>query len=105
MYKIAVIGDKDSILGFMAVGFEPFAVEDKIQAANVLKSCAKNEYAVIFITEDMAMKLKEEIDEYKNDPLPAIIVIPGKGGTTGFGLENIKKSAERAVGADILFKD
>ena len=53
----------------------------------------------------MAMKLKEEIDEYKNDPLPAIIVIPGKGGTTGFGLENIKKSAERAVGADILFKD
>ena len=42
---------------------------------------------------------------YKNMPLPAITVIPGSGGSTGYGMANIKSAVERAVGADILFKD
>ncbi|MEG0541022.1 MAG: V-type ATP synthase subunit F, partial [Angelakisella sp.] len=31
--------------------------------------------------------------------------IPGRRGSMGLGLSNVKKSVERAVGADILFKD
>ena len=33
---------------------------------------------------------------------PAIILIPGKSGSLGIGMANVKKSVERAVGADIL---
>jgi V/A-type H+-transporting ATPase subunit F len=38
-------------------------------------------------------------------PLPAITVIPSSKGSRGYGMANIKSAVERAVGADILFKD
>ena len=49
--------------------------------------------------------MQEEIEKYKDKMLPAVIVIPGKEGSTGFGMTNLKKSVERAVGAGILFKE
>lgn len=45
------------------------------------------------------------IDEYKDSELPAIILIPGLQGSLGIGMAGVKKSVERAVGADILFND
>ena len=44
----------------------------------------------------------DEIDRYKDLPVPAITVIPGRAGAKGVGLANIKRAVERAVGADIL---
>ena len=38
MYKIGVIGDKDSVLGFMAVGFTVFVADDAAAAASALRS-------------------------------------------------------------------
>lgn len=105
MYKIGVIGDKDSVLGFMAVGFKVFAADDVTQASKLLKQLANEDYAVIYITENLAFRMEEEIARYKDKPIPAVIVIPGKDGTTGYGMTNLKKSVERAVGADILFKE
>ncbi|MCI8332753.1 MAG: V-type ATP synthase subunit F [Clostridiales bacterium] len=105
MYKIGVIGDRDSVLGFIAVGFTVYAAEDAKQAAVLLKQLASENYAIIYITENLAVDLQEEIDRYKEKTVPAVIVIPGKEGSTGFGMMNLKKSVERAVGADILFKE
>ena len=45
----------------------------------------------------------EEIDQYKDSRLPAIIPVPNKDGSLGIGMTNVRKSVERAVGADILF--
>ena len=45
------------------------------------------------------------MDTYKDRKIPAIIPIPGRQGTMGMGMTSVKKSVERAVGADILFKD
>ena len=72
------------------------------EGAKLLKTVA-DDYAVIFITEDLAIALSEEIARYKDNPLPAIIPIPGVDGNFGIGISNVKKSVERAVGADILF--
>ena len=63
------------------------------------------EYAVIFITEDLALVTEEERAKYKDMPLPAITVSPSSKGSRGYGMANIKSAVERAVGADILFKD
>ena len=46
--------------------------------------------------------MSEAIDHYKDAPLPAITVIPGRSGSTGYGLAAIRAAAERAVGTDIL---
>lgn len=105
MHKIGIIGDKDSVLGFMAVGFSVFIADDMITAVTALRQAAREGYAVIFVIESTALKIKDEIAAYRTSPLPAVIVIPGKSGTTGYGMTSIKKSVERAVGADILFKE
>ena len=105
MYKIAIIGDRDSVLGFMALGFATFEANGEAEAARILHTVAKNEsYAVIFIVEDLAEKLTDDMAKYKDMPLPAIVSIPGRAGSSGFGMNSIKSAVERAVGADIIFK-
>ena len=47
--------------------------------------------------------MKDEIEAYQEQTLPAIIQIPGVNGNTGAGVEGVKKTVEQAVGADILF--
>lgn len=105
MYKIAVLGDYDSIYGFGALGLETFPVEDPQEASKTLKTLAQGKYAVIYITEALQAQLETEIDRYISEPLPAIIPIPGVYGNTGKGIRNVKKSVERAVGSDIIFNN
>lgn len=102
MYKIAVLGDRDSVLGFRALGLEAVPVEDPAQARQTLHRLARDQYAVIYITEQLAAELTAEIDRYKDDLTPAIILIPGKNGTLGLGSSALQSAVERAVGADII---
>jgi len=102
MYRIAVLGDKDSIYGFAALGLEIYPTEDSNTAIETLKKMANKDYAVIYITEALAAKIPEEIDRYRDRVTPAIILIPGINGNTGMGLYNVKRAVEKAVGSDIL---
>ncbi|MCD8223962.1 MAG: V-type ATP synthase subunit F [Clostridiales bacterium] len=103
MYKLAVMGDRDSICGFAALGMEPFPVTDPARAAGKLHELAEGEYAVIYITEAIAARIENEISRYHEAGLPAIIQIPGVSGNTGNGIREVKRSVERAVGSDIIF--
>ena len=103
MYKIAVIGDWDSIYGFATLGLDTFPVTDPSVAGKKLRELAEGDYAVIYITEALAAKLEAEIDHYREEQLPAIILIPGVSGNTGRGIDAVKKSVEQAVGSDIIF--
>lgn len=105
MYKIAVLGDSDSIYGFAALGLDTYPVEDREEAVKTLKSLSDGQYAVIYITESLQSELETEIDRYITGYLPAIIPIPGIFGNTGKGMRNVKKSVERAVGSDIIFNN
>lgn len=105
MYKIAVLGDRDSIYGFAALGLDTFPVSNVEDAAKKLKKLAEGKYAVIYITEALQAQLETEIDRYRSDQIPAIIPIPGVSGNTGKGMVNVKKSVERAVGSDIIFNN
>lgn len=101
-YKIAVLGDRGSVLGFKALGLSVFPVETAEEAGAQLRALARENYAVIYLTEDYAAQLRAEIDRYKDQLTPAIILIPGKEGSLGIGMQNVKNAVERAVGADIL---
>ena len=102
MYKIAVLGDQDSVLGFKALGLDVFPAESVEEAKKTLHRLAKEDYAVVYLTEQLAQYMNDELDRYKDELTPAIILIPGKEGPLGIGMANVKKSVERAVGADIL---
>ncbi len=103
MYKIAVMGDYDSIYGFAALGLDTFPVSTREEAQETLHTLAGGEYGVIYITEAWADILKSDIEKYQDRIVPAIIQIPGVSGNTGAGIEGVKKSVETAVGSDILF--
>lgn len=105
MYKIAVLGDRDSIYGFAALGLHTFPVDNTEEAVKILKRLASGKYAVIYITEALQAKLETEIDHYRSERFPAIIPIPGVSGNTGTGILNVKKSVEQAVGSDIIFNN
>ena len=102
MYKIAVLGDKDSVLGFKALGLDVFPAESVEQAKSTLHRLARESYAVVYLTEQLARHMQDELARYKDELTPAVILIPGKEGPLGIGMANVKKSVERAVGADIL---
>lgn len=105
MYKMAVLGDYDSIYGFATLGLDTFPVTDPTEAVKELHRLSSNEYAVIYITENLAAQIEHEIEKHKEQMLPAIILIPGVYGNTGKGVEGVKKSVEQAVGSDILFSN
>ena len=78
-------------------------VKTREEAAEKLRQLATGKYGIIYITEAVAAELKDEIAEYQEKTLPAIIQIPGVSGNTGAGVEGVKLTVEQAVGADILF--
>jgi len=102
MYKIAAMGDRDSIYGFASIGLDVFP-EDKMDSPVLtLHRLVDSGYAVIYITEALAEKLEPELEQYKDKQLPVIVPIPGITGNKGMGMKAIKKSVEKAVGSDIL---
>ena len=53
------------------------------------------------MTAQLAQSMAAEIARYQNDMLPAVILIPGKGGALGLADRALHAAVERAVGADI----
>ena len=103
MYKIAVIGDYDSIYGFATLGLSICPVKTREETRDKLKQLGEGEYGIIYITEKAAAEPGSALVEYRERVLPAIIQIPGVSGNTGAGVEGVKKTVEQAVGSDILF--
>ena len=102
MVKIAVMGDSESIKGFSSVGLDIFPVTADT-AKSTFKNLTSGDFGVIYITKEMASLLIEEIEEFDEKMLPAIIPIPGVKNNNGIGLSRLKASVEKAIGSDIIF--
>lgn len=102
MYKIGVVGEKDSVMAFLSLGITVSAVDNPEDARRAVDKMAKDGYGVIFVTEGCAKDIKETIDRYKNIMTPAVILIPGNQGSLGIGLLAIQDNVEKAVGVNIL---
>ena len=103
MYKIAVLGERDSVLGFSALGLNVFPVENGSEATERFRALARSgEYAIIYVTETFYEELKTSIDRYKDSVMPAVIMIPGADGASGLGKKAIDDAVERAIGANII---
>ncbi len=113
MYKIGIIGDRSTVSGFIALGYTVYEAEDAESAGAILKRIAGptaggDEYAIIFIVDKFARELSSEIEKYSERMMPAVVVLPDAPSTENgmsYGMSVIKQHVERAVGADILFRE
>lgn len=101
--NIAVLGDRDSIYCYAALGMDTFPVADAQEGRDTLARLTGLRYAVIYITEQLASQLEPELLRCRDERIPAIIPIPGVTGSTGYGMNAVRQSVERAVGSDIIF--
>jgi V/A-type H+-transporting ATPase subunit F len=105
MHKVAAVGSRDTVLAFRALGLEVVPAETAAEASRAVFNLAQAGCAVIFITEDMAAQIGETMERYRTEPLPAIIPIPGATGSDGSGMKRVRANVEKAIGADILFRE
>ena len=102
-YRIAVIGDWESVMGFRALGLDTYPVTSAEEAKEKVRELAKaGDCAVIYLTEQLAKDMGDVIARYKDELRPAIILIPGREGSIGLGQSALRAAVERAVGTNIL---
>ena len=56
MYKIAVVGDKESILGFSAIGMDMYPAYEENDIKQIIPKLIEEDYAIIYITENVSKK-------------------------------------------------
>ena len=92
LYRAAVIGDSQTVMGFKAVGLTTVAVSEEKEAARQLDKLAEAGYAVIYITEQLAALIPQDIDRYNDEPTVAVIPIPSQKGSLGIGLKGLHQA-------------
>lgn len=101
MYKIAVIGDRDSVYGFAALGLETYFETETDSAVKTIKKLDEEGSAVIYITEELYSLMGDEVLKFAEKPLPALIPIPGVSGNTGIGMKALNDAVIKAVGSEV----
>ncbi len=101
--KIAVIGDRDTVTGFQMVGVSEVSVpKDPEETQRALLDYFRNpQMGLIIITEPLAMKVEDTILELSEAPVPVILLIPDRLGSTGAYESVLKELIRRAVGIEI----
>lgn len=100
--KLAILGEKKSILGFKALGIETFGIANRDDVQQALTEIEKNQYAILFVTEEIIDQYTGEIESLYQKTLPAILVIPGVSSKVKKGKEALKKIVERALGSEMV---
>lgn len=100
--KIVAVGMHESILLFSAAGIKTVPVVSADEALQAVKSLVKGGAQVIFLTENFAEVLEEQLHRYRENAYPIILPVPEKSGPTGYGLRKINANMEKALGTNIF---
>lgn len=98
--SVVVIGDRDSVLGFGALGAR--VITPAPEAEEVRKAIGEalgGEAAVVFITERLARLIPDTIGELSGRPLPSVVTIPDASESDGMGLAKLDEIIVRAIGS------
>ena len=110
-YHIAIVGPTDTVSGFKALGVDAFDAQNSEEALDQLKHIKQQtldpestrKYAVVCIIEDLVTQVDQgEYAKVVAGALPAVVLLPGSGGSSGFAIERLRMLAEKAVGSAII---
>ena len=86
MSRVAVLGARDAVLGFKASGAVAFLADDVHEARERLGKILEDDFAVLFVTEEMAEMLKEELQPLYEKPKPVVSILPDARRPKGLGM-------------------
>jgi V/A-type H+-transporting ATPase subunit F len=96
--RLAVVGERTSVVAFEGLGIAAFPVESVEDARKtVSRLIRKKEHAVVFI-KDIADVIAESSREYA----PSVVLVPSSSGSQQIGLRKLSRVLKRALGTDIL---
>jgi vacuolar-type H+-ATPase subunit F/Vma7 len=102
--KVAVIGEKDVIYAFRALGIKAYSPRDLDEARTILKSLEQENIALCFLHQSLLDPLQEERDVLGKKFMPVVVGFSDYRKITDH-LENMmKEMAVKATGSDALVK-
>ena len=103
MLRVAILGDKDTILPFKGSGIEAIFVEDPRKGGEKLKQLTIKDYGIIFVAESVAqgcLDVIESISEKKSFPI--ITIVPDfREEIAEIAEKRLRKLIRKAVGMEI----
>lgn len=105
MYKIAVVGDKESIFGFSAIGMDIYPAYEEEDIKRIIPQLIEEDYAIIYMTENLSIKSEKYLEKLRKNKLPAIVTIPSNTENLRYGEERIKNIVQKSVGIEINFRE
>ena len=71
MSKVGIIGDKDTVMGFLALGIDIFPAYSAEEIKKTIHKLAEKEYAIIYITEEASLRQRKALHNIRiwNCPL------------------------------------
>tara|TARA_Y100000310_G_scaffold314606_1_gene364138 strand:+ start:2593 stop:2892 length:300 start_codon:yes stop_codon:yes gene_type:complete len=95
--EIAIIGDKDAILGFKLAGIKDNA---EFNEETIQEDISRfKEAKIIILTEDVAKYVRER--KLDKNYQGVIVEVPNKKGSTGEALKEISRLFEQAIGVKL----
>jgi V/A-type H+-transporting ATPase subunit F len=101
--KIAVIGDRDTVIGFRMVGVTEGCVPKSPEEtrSSLMSYFRDPNMGLILITEPLAEEVQDTIIELSEAPVPVILLVPDREGSTGAYETVLKELVRRAVGIEV----
>ncbi len=101
--KIAVIGDRDTVVGLKMAGVHESAVPKSPEETRrrLVDYFRDPGVGLILITERLAEPVEDTILELSRAPVPVILLIPDRDGSTGVHDHVVRELIRRAVGIEV----
>ena len=104
--KVAVIGDADFVMPFAAIGVDTFPVGDAPGShADTAAKVFKDNYALVVVAENIAPAVQDVLADYKDDPTPAVVVVPFTTESKGFATKSLAEILKMATGINIMHEE
>jgi len=102
MSDIALIGDRDTVWPFKALGCEVFFSDESGPAPSLVSEVLQRKFKVIFVTEEVYESAREGIDALVEQAMPTFAIIPSVKGGRGVAMQIIRDSVRKAMGAEFI---
>ncbi|MBS6942072.1 MAG: V-type ATP synthase subunit F [Clostridiales bacterium] len=98
MPSVAVIGDRERVAGFAALGLDGYPAHTRAEAETALEKAQRAGCALILVTAEAARLVSERLDRLRQKEGPLVLILPdeAKPGQADRALETVLRQAAGA---------